>query len=117
MIGSIPAISNTAALRYQQHQEALITHSQFAARPKTRTFWKCRTDTESEPPYQRWLRSLPPSIKKSAWTKEIRSFSLSTDSATQNGASIIACNTPGRTDDACSKRYREALDPSLKRDE
>jgi hypothetical protein len=23
----------------------------------------------------------------------------------------------GRTDDACSKRYREALDPSLKKDE
>jgi len=31
--------------------------------------------------------------------------------------SVIARNIPGRTDDACSKRYREALDPALKKDE
>jgi hypothetical protein len=31
--------------------------------------------------------------------------------------SVIARQIPGRTDDACSKRYREALDPSLKKDE
>ncbi|KIJ37601.1 hypothetical protein M422DRAFT_177739, partial [Sphaerobolus stellatus SS14] len=30
--------------------------------------------------------------------------------------SFIAKHIPGRTDDACSKRYREALDPALKRD-
>ena len=30
--------------------------------------------------------------------------------------SFIAKHIPGRTDDACSKRYREALDPLLKRD-
>jgi hypothetical protein len=31
--------------------------------------------------------------------------------------STIARHIPGRTDDACSKRYREALDPNLKKDE
>jgi hypothetical protein len=31
--------------------------------------------------------------------------------------SVIARHIPGRTDDACSKRYREALDPALKKDE
>lgn len=31
--------------------------------------------------------------------------------------SAIARQIPGRTDDACSKRYREALDPSLKKDQ
>jgi Myb-like DNA-binding domain len=31
--------------------------------------------------------------------------------------SVIARYIPGRTDDACSKRYREALDPSLRKDE
>jgi hypothetical protein len=31
--------------------------------------------------------------------------------------SVIARQIPGRTDDACSKRYREALDPALKKDE
>lgn len=30
--------------------------------------------------------------------------------------SLIARQIPGRTDDACSKRYREALDPLLKKD-
>jgi hypothetical protein len=31
--------------------------------------------------------------------------------------STIARAIPGRTDDACSKRYREALDPNLKKHE
>lgn len=31
--------------------------------------------------------------------------------------SAIARQIPGRTDDACSKRYREALDPNLKKDQ
>lgn len=31
--------------------------------------------------------------------------------------SAIARKIPGRTDDACSKRYREALDPDLKKDQ
>jgi hypothetical protein len=30
---------------------------------------------------------------------------------------VIARQIPGRTDDACSKRYREALDPSLIKEE
>ena len=30
---------------------------------------------------------------------------------------MIARHIPGRTDDACSKRYREALDPNLKKDD
>ena len=30
---------------------------------------------------------------------------------------MIARDIEGRTDDACSKRYREALDPSLKKDQ
>ena len=31
--------------------------------------------------------------------------------------SAFSRQIPGRTDDACSKRYREALDPNLKREE
>lgn len=31
--------------------------------------------------------------------------------------SYIARHIPGRTDDACSKRYREALDPTLNKEE
>lgn len=34
----------------------------------------------------------------------------------KNKWSTIARFIPGRTDDACSKRFREALDPRLKKD-
>jgi myb proto-oncogene protein len=69
------------------------------------------------PPSQRWLHSLSPSIKKSAWSKEEdeKLMSLYTHYGTK--WSVIARHIPGRTDDACSKRYREALDPALKKDE
>lgn len=66
--------------------------------------------------YQRWLHSLSPTIKKSAWTTEEDRLLIGLR-AIHSKWSIIARHIPGRTDDACSKRYREALDPSLKKDE
>ncbi|KAH7927401.1 hypothetical protein BV22DRAFT_284883 [Leucogyrophana mollusca] len=66
---------------------------------------------------KRWLHSLSPNIKKSAWTIEEDTILLALYQQHNTKWSIIARNIPGRTDDACSKRYREALDPSLKRDE
>ncbi|KAI0304657.1 hypothetical protein BC826DRAFT_977470 [Russula brevipes] len=66
---------------------------------------------------KRWLHSLSPSIKKSAWTKEEDDKLLSLYKIYGTKWSIIARQIPGRTDDACSKRYREALDPALKKDE
>lgn len=55
-------------------------------------------------------------MKKTAWTAEEDKKLL--DLYDQQGPkwSVIARQIPGRTDDACSKRYREALDPSLKKD-
>ena len=66
---------------------------------------------------QRWLHSLSPTIKKSAWTRE--EDELLVELYATHGArwSAIAKCIPGRTDDACSKRNREALDPQLKKDE
>ncbi|KXN83638.1 Transcriptional activator Myb [Leucoagaricus sp. SymC.cos] len=66
---------------------------------------------------KRWLHSLSPNVKKTAWTQDEDKLLL--DLYEQYGAkwSTIARSIPGRTDDACSKRYREALDPSLKKDE
>ncbi|KAJ7761294.1 transcription factor, Myb superfamily, partial [Mycena olivaceomarginata] len=64
---------------------------------------------------KRWLNSLSPILKKSTWTPaEDR---LLIDLYTTNGPkwSIIAEKILGRTDDACSKRYREKLDPNLKK--
>ncbi|KAI0757323.1 hypothetical protein C8Q80DRAFT_1092893 [Daedaleopsis nitida] len=66
---------------------------------------------------KRWLHSLSPSVKKSAWTPEEDQLLLSLYATHNTKWSVIARHIPGRTDDACSKRYREALDPSLKRDD
>lgn len=56
-------------------------------------------------------------MKKSAWTTEEDQLLLSLFAKYPNKWSQIARSIPGRTDDACSKRYREALDPKLKKDE
>lgn len=56
-------------------------------------------------------------MKKTAWTAEEDQKLLSLYVLHGSKWAVIARNIPGRTDDACSKRYREALDPSLKRDE
>ncbi|KAF8272956.1 hypothetical protein EI94DRAFT_1783312 [Lactarius quietus] len=66
---------------------------------------------------KRWLHSLSPSIKKSAWTKDEDEKLMSLYKLYGAKWSVIARQIPGRTDDACSKRYREALDPALKKDE
>ncbi|EIW86473.1 hypothetical protein CONPUDRAFT_161215 [Coniophora puteana RWD-64-598 SS2] len=66
---------------------------------------------------KRWLHSLSPNIRKSAWTPEEDRVLLDLYKIHHTKWSVIARHIPGRTDDACSKRYREALDPSLKRDE
>lgn len=66
---------------------------------------------------KRWLHSLSPSVKKSAWTTEEDELLLSLYAQDPNKWSQIARGIPGRTDDACSKRYREALDPKLKKGE
>jgi hypothetical protein len=66
---------------------------------------------------KRWLHSLSPTIRKSAWTTDEDKQLL--DLYNHHGPkwSTIAREIPGRTDDACSKRYREALDPNLKKGE
>ncbi|KAJ7456566.1 hypothetical protein FB451DRAFT_1276412 [Mycena latifolia] len=66
---------------------------------------------------KRWLHSLSPSVKKSAWTPSEDSLLIELYTTHGPKWSAIARKIPGRTDDACSKRYREALDPNLKKDE
>ncbi|KAG0703172.1 hypothetical protein DFH29DRAFT_803840 [Suillus ampliporus] len=66
---------------------------------------------------KRWLHSLSPNVKKSPWTLEEDHLLLELYKVHSTKWSVIARHIPGRTDDACSKRYREALDPSLRRDE
>lgn len=54
-------------------------------------------------------------MKKSAWTPEEDQLLLSLYAIHSTKWAVIARHISGRTDDACSKRYREALDPALKR--
>ncbi|KAG6817634.1 hypothetical protein H0H87_006262 [Tephrocybe sp. NHM501043] len=62
----------------------------------------------------KWLLAL---FQKSAWTSTEDDLLLSLYKSHGTKWSTIARGIPGRTDDACSKRYREALDPALKKDE
>ena len=66
---------------------------------------------------QRWLHSLSPTIKKSAWAREEDEALVSLYDIHGPKWSLIARHIPGRTDDACSKRYREALDPLLRKED
>ncbi|KAJ7293763.1 hypothetical protein C8J57DRAFT_1043484 [Mycena rebaudengoi] len=66
---------------------------------------------------KRWLHSLSPAVKKSAWTPSEDRLLVQLYNTHGPKWSAIARQIRGRTDDACSKRYREALDPNLKKDE
>ncbi|KAJ6626862.1 hypothetical protein B0H10DRAFT_460906 [Mycena sp. CBHHK59/15] len=66
---------------------------------------------------KRWLHSLSPAVKKSAWTPSEDRLLVELYGTYGPKWSAIARQIRGRTDDACSKRYREALDPNLKKDE
>jgi hypothetical protein len=67
--------------------------------------------------YKRWLHSLKPNVKKSAWTAEEDKLLIELFMKHGPKWSVFSRQIPGRTDDACSKRYREALDPNLKKEE
>lgn len=56
-------------------------------------------------------------MKKSAWTPDEDQLLLDLFEKFPSRWAQIARQIPGRTDDACSKRYRESLDPTLKKDE
>ncbi|KIJ68706.1 hypothetical protein HYDPIDRAFT_24960 [Hydnomerulius pinastri MD-312] len=79
--------------------------------------WTSQEDELLAHAVARWLHSLSPSVKKTAWTPEEDNLLLELLKIHSTKWAVIARNIPGRTDDACSKRYREALDPSLKKDE
>lgn len=93
-----------AVSRYGEHDN----WKTIATRVPGRTNKACR---------KRWLHSLSPNVKKSPWTKEEDQLLLQLYEQYPEKWSVIARQIPGRTDDACSKRYREALDPSLNRSE
>lgn len=66
------------------------------------TFFNCK----------RWLNSLSPDLTQSTWTPEEDRIIL--ELYQQLGAkwTTIASHIAGRSGDACSERYREALEPN-----
>ncbi|KAG8895134.1 hypothetical protein FRB99_000741, partial [Tulasnella sp. 403] len=66
---------------------------------------------------KRWKHSLHPSIKKTPWEVDEDELLLKLYAQHPGRWAHIATHIPGRTDDACAKRYREALDPNLKKDD
>ncbi|KZW02669.1 hypothetical protein EXIGLDRAFT_665230 [Exidia glandulosa HHB12029] len=66
---------------------------------------------------KRWLHSLCPDVKKSLWTESEDEKLVALHKLYPGRWAVIARHIDGRTDDACSKRYREALDPTLVRGE
>ncbi|KAG8856204.1 hypothetical protein FRB96_006516 [Tulasnella sp. 330] len=81
---------------------------QIAAAVPGRTNKACR---------KRWKHSLHPSIKKSNWNVEEDELLLDLHMKHPGRWALIASHIPGRTDDACAKRYCEALDPKLNKNE
>jgi hypothetical protein len=55
-------------------------------------------------------------VKKCAWSPEEDRQLVALYEEHGSKWSLIARSIPGRTDDACSKRYRESLDPVLKKE-
>ncbi|KAH8835942.1 Homeodomain-like protein, partial [Flagelloscypha sp. PMI_526] len=65
---------------------------------------------------KRWLHSLNPEVRKSIWTPTEDAKLRELYKVHGPKWSLIAQGMPGRTDDSCSKRWRDALDPTVKRD-
>ncbi|KAL4075656.1 hypothetical protein J3A83DRAFT_4090213 [Scleroderma citrinum] len=64
---------------------------------------------------KRWLQSLSPDVKETAWTPEEDQRLLELYALHAGKWATITKQIPGRTDDACSKRYRELHDLQLKK--
>ncbi|GAO46339.1 hypothetical protein G7K_0571-t1 [Saitoella complicata NRRL Y-17804] len=62
---------------------------------------------------KRWFHSLDPKLKRGAWTEA--EDQLLREGVARFGTqwSRIAATIEGRTDDQCSKRYREGISPSI----
>ncbi|KAF9650187.1 hypothetical protein BDM02DRAFT_3185576 [Thelephora ganbajun] len=65
---------------------------------------------------KRWLHSLDPKLRKGRWTSEEDAVLLESVAKYGKRWYEVARALPGRTDDQCAKRYKEAVDPSIRRD-
>ncbi|KAI8050202.1 hypothetical protein BDF22DRAFT_657239 [Syncephalis plumigaleata] len=66
---------------------------------------------------KRWFHSLDPSRRKGSWTQKEDLLLREAHARFGEQWSRVAELVPGRTDDQCSKRWRESLDPAIDRSE
>ncbi|KAJ7169456.1 hypothetical protein C8R46DRAFT_1217154 [Mycena filopes] len=109
----------TVDSRWTQAEDDLLTQAvaNFGEHDNWKTVAQAVPGRTNKACRKRWLHSLSPAIKKSAWTPSEDRLLIELYTAHGPKWSAIARHIDGRTDDACSKRYREALDPNLKKDE
>ncbi|KAF7340030.1 Transcriptional activator Myb [Mycena venus] len=105
--------------RWTPHEDELLTAAvrNFGEHDNWKTVAQAVPGRTNKACRKRWLHSLSPAVKKSAWTPSEDRLLIELYTANGPKWSAIARQIHGRTDDACSKRYREALDPNLKKDE
>lgn len=63
---------------------------------------------------KRWFHSLDPTLKRGRWTEDEDRILLEAYGKMGSVWNKIAQLIPGRTDDQCSKRYNDVLDPSVR---
>lgn len=78
---------------------------QISAQFENRTNKDCR---------KRWFHSLDPTLKRGRWTEDEDRILLEAYNKMGSVWNKIAQLIPGRTDDQCSKRYNDVLDPSVR---
>ncbi|RKP23940.1 Homeodomain-like protein, partial [Syncephalis pseudoplumigaleata] len=66
---------------------------------------------------KRWFHSLDPSRRRGSWTSKEDLLLREAHARFGEQWSRVAELVPGRTDDQCSKRWRESLDPAIDRSE
>lgn len=65
---------------------------------------------------KRWIHSLDPNLRKGRWSTSEDAALLEAVNKHGKRWYEVAKDLPGRTDDQCAKRYKEAVDPSIRRD-
>ncbi|KAF9780838.1 hypothetical protein BJ322DRAFT_1081988 [Thelephora terrestris] len=65
---------------------------------------------------KRWIHSLDPKLRKGRWSTSEDAALLEAVNKHGKRWYEVAKDLPGRTDDQCAKRYKEAVDPSIRRD-
>ncbi|RKP07990.1 Homeodomain-like protein, partial [Thamnocephalis sphaerospora] len=102
----MPEEDNLLRLAVQLYGDKTDKWTKISACVPGRTNKNCR---------KRWFHSLDPQLRKGPWTEAEDELLRRGYAHHRDQWSRVAELVPGRTDDQCSKRWRESLDPSIDR--